>query len=95
MDEALKYMIVVAGGLMSYAEIRQAIRLSKIKADYAWVKWGLGIMGAYWSLYYMFSIIRDIFGISIYNHQVLVRSPLLVTISLVAAGAIMSLRRTK
>ena len=83
----LKYCIVACGLLMAYAEVRQAIRLKGV--SYAWVKWGLGLMGIYWSFYYFMSII----GKPLASHQVWVRSPLLLTLALVSAGAIMSLKR--
>jgi len=100
--EGMKYGIVFFSFIMAYAEIRQAIELSKKKKEellvlrksninYIWVKWGLGIMGAYWSLYYT----RSILDISISVHQVWVRGPLFITIALVASGALMSLRRVR
>ncbi len=86
--EALRYFIVAVGLLMCYAEVRQALRLKHV--NYAWVKWSLGVMGLYWSIYYFLSIIESNYLV---GHQVFVRAPLLLTLSLVAAGAILSLKR--
>lgn len=84
----MKFAIVAVALLMAYAEIRQALRLKG--SGYAWVKWCLGIMGLYWAVYYLRSIIGFELGIT---HQIWVRSPLLLTLAFVAAGAILSLRR--
>ena len=100
--EGMKYAIVFFSLIMAYAEIRQAIELSKKRRqelivlkksniNYIWIKWGLGIMGFYWAGYY----IRSILDISIFVHQVFVRGGILVTIALVASGALMSLRRVR
>jgi len=86
----MKFAIVAVALLMAYAEIRQAIKIKG--CGYAWVKWWLGVMGIYWAAYYT----RSLFGVDLgMTHQVWVRSPILLTLSLVAAGAIMSLRRNK
>ena len=84
----MKFLIIIASLVMAYAEIRQAVRLRG--SGYAWVKWALGVMGLYWAFYYTRSIIGVDIGLT---HQIWVRSPLLLTISFVAAGAILSLRR--
>jgi hypothetical protein len=102
LSEGMKYGIVLFSFLMAYAEIKQAIYLSKIRKqeillskksniNYIWVKWGLGIIGVYWAAYY----IRSILGISVPLHQVFVRGAIFVTVALVASGALMSLRRVK
>ena len=85
----MKYLIVAASLLMAYAEFRQAISLKG--KPYAWAKWALGAMGIYWAFYY----VQSILGGLITSHQIWVRSPLLLTISLIAAGALMSVRRMK
>lgn len=86
--EILKYLIIAAGLMMAYAEMRQAVKLRK--ASYVWIKWALGFMGLYWAGYYLLSAAGLIIGST---HQVYVRGPLLLTIALVAAGALKSLRR--
>lgn len=86
----MKYLIVAIALLMAYAEIRQAIRMKGVYGH--WVKWGLGLMGLYWAFYYTRSIIGIELGMT---HQIWVRSPLLLTLALVAAGATISLRRIK
>jgi hypothetical protein len=85
--EIMKYGIVAVGLLVAYAELRQARML--IHTNYGWTKYGLGIMGLYWSAYYL----RSILDIGIASHQIFVRGPLLLTLALIASGAIMSLRR--
>jgi hypothetical protein len=100
--EGMKYGIVLFGLIMAYAEFSQAKELTRIKRleinvkgksyiNYIWVKWGLGIMGAYWAFYYT----KSILNIGTPAHQVWVRGPLFITIILVACGALMSLRRNR
>ena len=86
--EIMKYFIVVVALIMAYAEIRQALKLKG--SGYAWVKWCLGGAGIYWAVYYIRSILDLNLGPV---HQIWVRSPLLLTLAFVAAGAILSLRR--
>lgn len=85
----MKYCIVAVSLLMAYAEIRQAIRMKGVYGH--WVKWALGLMGVYWAFYYTQSILGGLLS----SHQIWVRSPLLLTLALVAAGATISLRRIK
>ena len=82
-----KVAIIVASLMMSYAEFGQAIKYRK-----SWVKWGLGAMGIFWAIYYTYSVIQQFTDIRLPSHQFVVRSGILVTISLVAAGANMTLR---
>lgn len=86
--EVLRYFIVAVGLLMCYVEVRQALRLKHV--NYAWVKWGLGVMGLYWAFYYLINIIESQLFV---GHQIWVRSPLLLTLSLITAGEILSLKR--
>ena len=86
--EIMKYFIVIVSLIMAYAEMKQARRLKG--SGYAWVKWCLGVAGLYWAVYYTRSIISLNLGPT---HQIWVRSPLLLTLAFVAAGAILSLRR--
>jgi len=88
--ELEKGVIVIVALFMAYAEIAQA-RLYRR----SWVKWGLGFMGIYWAIYYLYSIIQNIYDLRLPTHQIFVRSGLLVTLSLVAAGAILTLRELK
>lgn len=82
-----KIAIVIASLVMAYAEIRQAIILKG-----SWIKVGLGLMGFYWAVYYSYSIYRTYFNLRLADHNVFVRSGILITVSLVAAGAIRTLR---
>ena len=85
----MKYLIVAASLVMCYAEIMQAVKYRH--QPWSWVKWALGGMALYWAFYYTQSILGGLLS----SHQIWVRSPLLLTISLVAANAIMSLRRVR
>lgn len=82
-----KAAIVIVGLIMAYAEIGQAIKYRK-----SWVKWGLGFMGIYWSVYYIYSIVQEFTDIALASHQFVVRSGILVTLGFVAAGAMMTLK---
>lgn len=89
--ELIKAMIIIAGIIMAYAEFSQAIIYKK-----SWVKWGLGFIGIYWSIYYTYSLVQATMpGLRLPSHQIFVRSGILLTISFVAAGAIMTLKTYK
>ena len=89
--EIEKGLIVIASLIMAYAEFAQAIRYRR-----SWVKWGLGCMGIYWATYYSYSVIRSVFQIDqLPTHQVFVRAGILLTVSLVASGALMTLRELR
>lgn len=88
--ELEKVAIVLVALLMAYAEFAQALKYRK-----SWVKWALGFMGLYWAGYYTFSILRSLFGWRFYDHQVFVRSGILLTLALVGAHAFMTLRALK
>ena len=82
-----KIAIVIVSLIMAYAEFRQAIILKG-----SWIKLGLGAIGLYWAVYYSYSIYRTYFNLRLADHQVFVRSGILITVSLVAASAIRTLR---
>lgn len=89
--ELEKAAIIIAALIMAYAEFSQAMKYKR-----SWVKWGLGFMGVYWAIYYSYSLIRSVFNITQYPaHQIFVRSGLLLTVSLVASGATMTLRELR
>jgi hypothetical protein len=88
--ELEKIAIVIAGLLMAYAEFKQVSRYRM-----RWIKCGLGIMGLYWAAYYSYSLLRASFGWSFPDHQIFVRSGILVTISLVASGAFVTLHELR
>ena len=81
-----KVAIVIMSLIMAYAEFRQAIILKG-----SWVKVGLGSVGLYWAVYYSYSLYRSYFDLRLVDHQVFVRSGILITISFVTAGAIRTL----
>jgi membrane protein YdbS with pleckstrin-like domain len=85
--ELEKYTIVVAALIMAYAEFAQYFRHRK-----SWIKFALGLMAMYWVAYYVFSILRGVFDWQFFDHQVFVRSGILLTIALVGANAFMTLR---
>jgi hypothetical protein len=87
--ELLKYPIVLVGLTMAIVHIKLAIKYKGMPC--AWTKWGIALMGIYWAFYYMQSIV--IKGGIFSGHQVWVRSPILVTLALVTAMGILSLRR--
>lgn len=88
--ETEKGLIVIASLIMAYAEFAQAIRYRR-----SWVKWGLGFMGVYWAVYYSYSICRALFDLRLADHQIFVRAGILLTISLVASGAMMTLKELR
>ena len=85
----MKYCIVAVALVLAYVETRRAISMRG--TGYGWIFWSLSFIGVYWAFYYTQSILGGL----IPAHQVWVRSPLLITLALVAAGAIMSLRNIK
>lgn len=88
--EVEKGLIVIVSLLMAYAEFAQAVKYRN-----SWVKWGLGFMGLYWAVYYTYSIIQEVAGLRLPTHQIFVRSGLLVTVALVASGALLTLKGLK
>lgn len=82
-----KVAIVIMSLIMAYAEFRQAIMLKG-----SWVKVGLGSVGLYWAVYYSYLLYLSYYNLSLSDHNVFVRSGILITVSLVAAGAIRTLR---
>ena len=89
--ELEKYAIVVVSLLMAYAEFAQYFKHRK-----SWVKFALGFMGMYWAVYYSYSIYRVVFDIpQLPTHQTFVRSGILLTVALVGANALMTLRILK
>ena len=88
--EIEKGLIVIASLIMAYAEFAQAIRYRR-----SWIKWGLGCMGIYWAVYYTYSLIQTMTDLRLPQHQVFVRAGILLTVSLVASGALMTLRELR
>jgi hypothetical protein len=88
--ELEKIAIVIAGLLMAYAEFAQVNRYHR-----RWIKFGLGVMGLYWAAYYTYSLLQNTLGWSLPEHQLFVRSGILVTISLVASGAFVTLHELR
>ena len=88
--ELLKISIIIASLIMAYAEFAQAAIYKR-----SWVKWGLGMVALYWAAYYAYSLIRTFLDLRWPAHQIFVRSGILLTVSLVAAGAMMTLRELR
>jgi hypothetical protein len=85
--ELEKYAIVIAALIMAYAEFAQYFRHRK-----SWIKLALGFMGLYWAAYYTYSILRVALDLRMPSHQVFVRSGILLTVALIGANAMMTLR---
>lgn len=89
--EIEKGLIVLVSLLMAYAEFSQAALYRR-----SWIKWALGCMGIYWAVYYSYSLVREVFNITqIPTHQIFVRSGLLITVTLVASHAMLTLRELR
>ena len=59
---------------------------------YSWMKWGFSIVLFYWAFYYA----QSFFGrFIVFNHQVWIRTAILLTVSLITACGIMTIRRRK
>lgn len=82
-----KFTIVAVSLLMAYAEFEQYRRYHK-----TWIKLALGFVGLYWAAYYTYSIVQVLVDIRLPSHQIFVRSGILLTVSLVGAHAMMTLR---
>lgn len=88
--ELEKIAIVVVGLIMAYAEYKQGCFNRR-----PWIKFGLAFMGLYWSTYYSYSLLRTVFGWSFPEHQIFVRSGILLTLSLVASSAWTTLKELR
>lgn len=80
--ELEKIAIVILALSMAYFEFRQAVILKGSP-----IKIALGFMGIYWAAYYSYSIYRSYTGLRLPDHQVFVRSGILITIAFVTLGA--------
>ena len=91
LEKALKLPIILFGLIMAYAEFAQAYLYKK-----SFIKWGLGFCGLYWSVCYTYSLLVDhSFGKLPECPQVFFRAGILLTIALVAAGALMTLKELR
>lgn len=88
--EIEKFAIVIVGLIMAYAELKQGLLYRK-----RWIKFGLAFMGLYWSVYYTYSLLRDVLGWTFAEHQIFVRSGILLTLSLVASSAWTTLKELR
>lgn len=85
--DILKVLMVVVWFVAALAEFGQWLTIRHER--YAWVKLALGVMGLYWGIYYL----RSLLGVTLPAHQIWVRAPLVLTGAFVGAGALMSLLR--
>ena len=85
--ELEKVAIVIVALLMSYAELKQGLLYRR-----RWIKFGLAFMGLFWAAYYGYSILQNVCGLEFLDHRIFVRSGILLTLSLVASGAWITLR---
>jgi hypothetical protein len=88
--ELEKVAIVIVALIMAYAEFKQGLMYRK-----RWLKFGLAFMGLYWAAYYTYSILRGIFDLQFAEHQIFVRSGILMTLALVGSGAWMTLHELR
>lgn len=88
--EMQKYFMIVVWLIAGISQLMGAFR--KPWREYSWIKVGFGIISIYWLFYYFQSAFVHVIEI---NHQVWVRTPLLVTGSFVAAAGLYTLLRVK
>lgn len=87
--EIIRWVYLFIGLLVCYAEVRQALKLKK--TGYSWVKWCLGAMGLYWFSYNLCLIL----GVHPRYPDLWGDVAGMLTLSFVAAGALLSLRRSR
>jgi hypothetical protein len=90
MFEVMKWIIIVVWLIASVTQILGA--LQRPHKEYDWIKFGLGFISAYWAFYYTQSAFFRFIEL---NHQVWVRTPLMLTGGLIAACGIYTLMRRK
>jgi len=88
--EFMKWWVMLVWSVAAVTQIIGA--LQKPWKEYDWIKLCLGLVSIFWVFYYAQS---TIFGGILAAHQVWVRTPLLLTGGLVAAGGIYTLTRRK
>jgi hypothetical protein len=88
--EIEKLAIVIVALIMAYAEFNQGLMYRK-----RWIKFGLAFMGLYWAVYYSYSIVRTHFDWAFLEHQIFVRSGILLTLALVGSGAWITLHELR
>jgi hypothetical protein len=88
----LKIFIVGMSTWAFFWEIMEAIRLTKVKASHVWIKYAFAIICLYWCGYYILSLSGFTIGAT---HQIWVRAPLLITITLIGTSASFSWFRHK
>ena len=88
--DLMKVVIICVGFQLGVCSLKLAKKLSwsRTKLSYAFV-------GFYWAAYYLFSVIRDYTDITFYNHQVFVRSGILITVTVLLASVLGTFRRLK
>jgi hypothetical protein len=88
--EAMKWILIIVWLIASVTQIWGA--LQKPHKKYDWIKFCLGLVSAYWAFYYAQS---SFFRFITINHQVWVRTPLMLTGGVVAACGIYTLMRRR
>ena len=88
--EIQKYLIVFVGLTFFYIEIALFFKYRKIPKKILYT-----IVGLYWAIYYIYSIIRPIIGSSYIAHQEFVRPGILFTLSVFLAQALNKWRYLK
>lgn len=87
--DMMKWLIAVVWGVAYVTQLLWVIK--KPWHEYSWIKLGFGVLSAYWCFYYVQS---SFFRIIEMNHQVWVRTPILLTGAFVAAAGIYTLSRS-
>lgn len=86
--ELIKAPIVIVSIATSLLEIKKIRKLG-----FHWVTFSVVVIGFYWAGYYTYSILRAIHGWSFTEHQVFVRSGILLSMVVFLAKAIRMNRR--
>lgn len=82
---------VAAGSILAYTQLRY-YRV-KEHSQWSWVKLGLGLIGVYWAVLYVFVILQTLGIIQqadpVWFGRIFVRPALTITLGLIAAGGLM------
>ena len=87
--ELAKYLVVAFGLAGFIGEVYITWRLRK--KGYAWLFWSMGVVLLFWAAYY----IDSLFFTHVNMHQTWVRSGILLTIGLIDAGILNTIRRLR
>jgi hypothetical protein len=86
--EIQKYLIVLVALSLAIIELRLYSKYYKTPTKILFA-----IIGLYWGLYYIYSLIRPVINSSFVAHQIFVRPGILFTVSVLFANAVAKFRR--